>query len=166
MGRLHLGRQRDAGDHQRDDPQRRRVHAIRRRLGDQYTNVSGGYSTQFTVPACDDVVAVPAGAGDSMAARPSNMATPLTVTVNGVATSRHGRRRDLPAPIRTRIHREPNECLRLDEFRRVGRLGSRDRGSEHQRHRQQRQRHDLQQRRASTGGSSTPRCGTSIRRRR
>ncbi|MGA2035598.1 MAG: hypothetical protein ABSG68_25395, partial [Thermoguttaceae bacterium] len=50
-----------------------------------YTNVPGGYSTQLTAPACDDVVAsrlVLALYGGSA----GNTAT-VTVTVNGVATS-------------------------------------------------------------------------------
>jgi hypothetical protein len=50
-----------------------------------YTNVTGGYSTQFTTPACDDVVAsrlVLALYGGAA----SNTAN-VTVTVNGVSTS-------------------------------------------------------------------------------
>jgi hypothetical protein len=50
----------------------------------QSTTVSGGYSTQFTTPACDDVVASRLVLG-IYGGSASNMAT-VTITVNGVPT--------------------------------------------------------------------------------
>ena len=50
-----------------------------------YTNATGGYSTQFTAPACDDVVASRLVLG-LYGGSASNTAT-VTVTVNGVPTS-------------------------------------------------------------------------------
>ena len=54
--------------------------------GTSYTNSSSGYSTQFTVPACNDVVDARLVLG-IYGGSAYNLASPLTVTVNGVATS-------------------------------------------------------------------------------
>ena len=54
--------------------------------GTSYTNSSSGYSTQFTSPACDDVVNARLVLG-IYGGSAYNLASPLTVTVNGVATS-------------------------------------------------------------------------------
>ena len=54
--------------------------------GSSYTNSSSGYSTQFTAPACNDVVDARLVLG-IYGGSANNLASPLTVTVNGVATS-------------------------------------------------------------------------------
>ena len=54
--------------------------------GTSYTNSSSGYSTQFTAPACNDVVDARLVLG-IYGGSANNLASPLTVTVNGVATS-------------------------------------------------------------------------------
>ena len=54
--------------------------------GTSYTNSSSGYSTQFATPACDDVVNARLVLG-IYGGSAYNLASPLTVTVNGVATS-------------------------------------------------------------------------------